>query len=141
MYNKITLCGRICNDLSLKTTPQNISVLSFRMAVERQFQAKGEDRKVDFFNVVAWRNTAEFISRYFSKGKPILIDGEINSRKYTDKYGAEREVWEVVVDRACFVGDKSSNNCCLPSNSNESSGNSDNLQNYEDYETAEDYPF
>lgn len=145
MYNKITLVGRICNDLSLKTTPQNISVLAFRLAVDRHFQTKGEDKKVDFFNVVAWRNTAEFISKYFSKGKAILVDGEMNSRKYTDRNGVEREIWEVIVDRACFVGDKSDNSGnAVPKSTNEQ--RSDIVQNSEqqEFETAnsdEDYPF
>ena len=66
------MMGRIANDLELKTTTSGASVLSFRIAVDRRYQVKGEDRKSDFFNVVAWRNEAEFISRYFSKGRMIL---------------------------------------------------------------------
>ena len=73
MYNKVIMMGRIVNDLELRSTPAGASVLSFRIAVDRRFQTKGEDRKSDFFNVVAWRNEAEFISRYFAKGRMILI--------------------------------------------------------------------
>ena len=69
MYNRVILMGRICHDLEMKTTPNSVPVLSFRIAVERNYQVKGEDRKADFFNIVAWRNNAEFISRYFSKGR------------------------------------------------------------------------
>ena len=94
MYNKITLMGRITHDLELKSTPSGNSVLSFAVAVERAYQTKGEERKTDFFNCVAWRANADFISRFFSKGRMILIDGELQNRKYTDKNGAERYVTE-----------------------------------------------
>ena len=79
MYNKVIMMGRIVNDLELRSTPAGASVLSFRIAVDRRFQTKGEDRKSDFFNVVAWRNEAEFISRYFAKGRMILIEGELQT--------------------------------------------------------------
>ena len=87
MYNKVIMMGRIVNDLELRSTPAGASVLSFRIAVDRRFQTKGEDRKSDFFNVVAWRNEAEFISRYFAKGRMILIEGELQNRSYQDKNG------------------------------------------------------
>ena len=77
MYNKVIMMGRIVNDLELRSTTSGASVLSFRIAVDRRFQTKGEERKSDFFNVVAWRNEAEFISRYFAKGRMILIEGEL----------------------------------------------------------------
>ena len=87
MFNRAILMGRICNDLELKTVQSGISVLSFRLAVDRSYQAKGEERKTDFFNIVAWRSTAEFISRYFSKGRMILVEGELQTRKYTKRSG------------------------------------------------------
>lgn len=105
MYNKVILMGRICHDLELKTTPNGVSVLSFRLAVERSYQAKGEERKTDFFNLVSWRNTAEFINRYFSKGRMILIEGELQARQYVDKNGANQTVIEVVVSNASFTGE------------------------------------
>lgn len=104
--NKVIMMGRIVNDLELKTTPQGVTVCTFRIAVDRNFQKKGEERKSDFFNVVAWRSNAEFISRYFSKGKPILIEGELNTRQYTDKNGNPATWYEIVVDRQYFVGNK-----------------------------------
>lgn len=107
MYNKIILMGRICNDLETKTTPSGVSVLSFSVAVERRYQSDKENKLTDFFNVVAWRNEAEFISRFFSKGKMILLEGELQNRKYTDKAGTERQITEVIVDRASFTGEKS----------------------------------
>lgn len=106
MYNKVIMMGRIANDLELKTTQSGVSVLSFRIAVDRRFQTKGEERKSDFFNVVAWRNEAEFISRFFSKGRMILVEGELQTRSYTDKNGNQAYITEIIVDRACFTGEK-----------------------------------
>lgn len=111
MFNRAVLMGRICNDLELKTIQSGISVLSFRLAVERSYQAKGEERKSDFFNVVAWRSTAEFISRYFGKGRMILVEGELQTRQYVDKNGSTQNVVELVVNSAHFTGEpKSSGN-------------------------------
>lgn len=109
MYNKAILMGRIVNDLELKTTPSGVSVLSFRIAVDRRFQTKGEEKKTDFLNIVAWRNEAQFISRYFAKGRMILIEGEIQTRSYQDKNGNTAYVTEIVVDRSTFTGEKKDN--------------------------------
>ncbi len=105
MYNKVIMLGRVTQDLELKTTPNGVSVLSFSIAVDRRFQQKGEERKSDFFNCVAWRNEAEFISRYWTKGRPILIEGELQNRSYVDKNNITRYVTEIIVDRASFTGD------------------------------------
>ena len=105
MFNKAVLMGRICNDLELKTIQSGISVLSFRLAVDRSYQAKGEERKSDFFNIVAWRSTAEFISKYFSKGRMILVEGELQTRQYVDKNGNNQNVVELVVSNAHFTGE------------------------------------
>lgn len=114
MYNKVILMGRIVNDLELKTTPSGTSVLSFRIAVDRRYQVKGEERKSDFINIVAWRSSAEFISRYFSKGRMILIDGELQTRSYQDKNGNTAYVTEVLVEQASFTGEpKKSDNSSL----------------------------
>ena len=106
MYNKVIIMGRISSDLELKTTPQGASVLAFSVAVDRRYQVKGEEKKTDFFNVVAWRNEAEFISRYFSKGRMILIEGELQTRSYVDKNNNTVRVTEIVADRATFTGEK-----------------------------------
>ena len=105
MYNKVIMLGRIVQDLELKTTPSGVAVLTFSIAVDRRYQTQGEEKKSDFFNCVAWRNEAEFISRFWSKGKPILVEGELQNRSYTDKNGVGRQVTEIIVDRACFTGD------------------------------------
>lgn len=105
MYNKAVLMGRICNDLELKTIQNGVSVLFFRLAVDRSYQAKGAERKADFFNIVAWRSTAEFVSRYFSKGRMILVEGELQTRQYVDKNNITQNVVELVVSSAYFTGE------------------------------------
>lgn len=107
--NKVIMMGRMVADPELKTTPQGITVCSFRIAVDRNIQKKGEDKKADFFNVVAWRSTGEFVSKYFKKGKPVLVDGEMTTRQYTDKNGNPATWYEIVANNVYFVtGDKPS---------------------------------
>lgn len=120
MYNHCVLMGRIVNDLELKTTPSGAEVLSFRIAVDRKYQADKENRVSDFFNIVAWRNTAVFISRYFAKGRMILVDGELQTRQYDDKNGNKVNVTELIVDGAHFTGEKKqeSNNANGQQNNN-----------------------
>lgn len=106
--NKVIMMGRIVNDLELKTTPTGVTTCNFRLAVDRRFQKKGEERKSDFFNVVAWRQTAEFITKWFAKGRMILIEGEMQTRQYTDKNGNPATWYEIQVDNAYFTGEKAS---------------------------------
>lgn len=106
MFNKIILMGRLCVDPELKTTPQGVNVCSFRIAVDRRFQAKGEEKKSDFFNVVAWRQTADFVQKYFAKGRMIMVEGEMTTRPYTDKNGNQATWYEVVADHVSFTGEK-----------------------------------
>lgn len=109
MYNKVIMMGRICSDVELKTTPNGTNVCSFRIAVDRRFQQSGEERKTDFFNVVAWRATGEFVNRYFSKGRMILVEGEMQTRQYTDKSGNQSTWYEVNAERVSFTGEKPGN--------------------------------
>lgn len=106
MYNRVILMGRIVNDLELKTTPQGLTVCSFRLAVDRPYQKAGEEKKTDFINIVAWRQTAEFVTRYFAKGRMILIEGELQTRQYTDKNGNPATWTEVVTSSVKFTGEK-----------------------------------
>ena len=108
-FNRVILMGRITHDLELKTTPSGVNVCSFSIAVDRRFQTKGEEKKSDFFNIVAWRQTAEFVTRYFAKGRMILVEGELQTRQYTDKNGVNVRVVEIVADQVCFTGEKASN--------------------------------
>lgn len=108
--NSVCLLGRLTADPELRQTQSQIPVLSFSIAVDRTFQPKGqEQRQADFINLVAWRQTAEFISRYFRKGQRIAVQGSLQSRQYTDKEGNKRTAYEVVVDNAFFCESKSSN--------------------------------
>ena len=100
-FNKVILGGRITADPELKQTPQGVSVLTFSIAINR----KGKDA-TDFINCVAWRNTAEFISKYFQKGSSIALDGSIQVRSYQDKDDNKRQAVEVVVNDAYFVDSK-----------------------------------
>lgn len=104
-FNKVILMGRLVADPELRTTPNGISVTSFRIGVNRRV---GRDAQpvADFFDIVAWRNTAEFVCKYFSKGKPILVCGSLQTRNWEDKDGAKRRSVEVVADEANFVESK-----------------------------------
>lgn len=114
MYNKVIMMGRITRDLELKTTPAGVAVCSFSIAVDRRFQTKGEEKKTDFFNVVAWRQQAEFVTRYFAKGKMILVEGEMITRQYTDKNGNNATWYEIVADRLSFTGESRDKNDTVP---------------------------
>ena len=106
MLNRVILMGRLVSDPELKTTDTGISVTSFRIAVERSYVKQGEERKADFIDIVCWRNTAEFVCRYFNKGSLIGIDGKLQSRTYQAKDGTNRYAVEVVADIASFTGEK-----------------------------------
>ena len=106
MYNKAILIGRLVADPELRQTPNGISVCTFRVAVDRAYQAKGGEKQADFIDVVAWRQQAEFVSRFFSKGKLILVEGSIQTRTYTDKNDQKRYAVEVVAENVRFVGSK-----------------------------------
>lgn len=104
--NVCTLIGRMTAEPELKTTQNGVSVTSFTIAVDRAYTPKGEERQTDFINCVAWRNTAEFITRYWHKGQRIAVKGELQQRNYTANDGSKRYVYEVVVDGAFFCEDK-----------------------------------
>lgn len=107
--NKVILSGRICSEIELKTTANNVSVCSFRIAVNRRFKNAEGNYEADFISCVAWRSNADYINKYFSKGKPIEIVGNIQTRTY-EKDGHKVFVTEVMVDEANFViQDKTSN--------------------------------
>lgn len=109
MYNHAVLIGRLTANPELKNTTTGTAVCSFTVACDRQFKGQDGERHADFINVVAWRNTAEFVAKYFAKGNPIGVAGSIQTRSYTDKDGNKRTVTEVVADRAFFVGGKENN--------------------------------
>lgn len=106
MFNKAILSGRLTASPELKTTGSGIYVTSFNIAVERRFKNDNGERETDFITIVAWRGTAEFVSKHFKKGDMIGIDGSIQTRKFTDKNGNNRTAFEVVADNVDFVGGK-----------------------------------
>ena len=103
-FNKVILIGNMTADPELKQTAAGISVCSFSIAVNRRF-AKPEQgqQNVDFINIVTWRQSAEFVSRYFKKGNPILVCGQLQTRTWTDNQGQKRYATEVVADEVSFV--------------------------------------
>jgi single-strand DNA-binding protein len=113
MFNTVIISGRLTANPELKTTNGGKSVCNFTIAVERKFK-QGADKPTDFIDIVAWGNTAEFVSKYFSLGQMIGIEGSIQTRKYTDKNGNNRTAFEILANNVQFMGYK------------ESKGNGDN---------------
>lgn len=107
MLNRIILMGRLTHTPEIKLTPNGVSVLSFSLAVERSYRKQGEDKQTDFIDCVAWRQTAEFINKYFRKGALIAIEGNLQTRSYEDKNGNKHKAVEVVVDNVSFTGERS----------------------------------
>ena len=104
-FNKVILVGNLVADPELKTTPNGISVTRFSIAVNRRARS-GEQPQTDFFNVVAWRQTAEFIARFFTKGRPILVSGSLQNNNWTDNNNVKHYNVEVVADEVTFVDRK-----------------------------------
>ena len=100
MINRVVLMGRITHDLEVKQTPSGLSVVSFTVAVDN-----GKDKPANFISCVAWKQTAEFVNRFFSKGKMIAVEGKLSTRSYEDKNGNKRKITEVVVDNVSFTGE------------------------------------
>ena len=106
--NKVILGGRLTADPELKQTPNGIPVVTFSIAVNRRFQSKDNaQQQTDFFNVTAWRATAEFVSRYFRKGSSICVIGSLQNRTWTDQQGAKRYATDVIADEIQFVDSRS----------------------------------
>lgn len=109
--NKVTLVGRLTADTELKQTPSGVPVCTFTLAVNRRYVPKNEDgssaqQQADFISCVAWRNQAEFLSRYFRKGSSVCITGAIQTRSWTDQSNQKRYATEVVADDVMFVDSK-----------------------------------
>ena len=145
MFNLVVLTGRLTADPELKTTPSGVSVTSFSIAVERRYK-QGEEKQADFINIVAWRQTAEFVSKYFSKGSMIGIEGSIQTRKYQDKDGNNRTAFEVVANNVQFVGSKQSEGASegnsLPTPENDPLNEfKDKLDGFQEMQGDDDVPF
>jgi len=109
MLNKIVIMGRLTRDPELRRTQSGTAVTSFSLAVDRDFKSQSGEKETDFIDVVAWRGTAEFVSKYFSKGRMAVVDGRLQIRDWTDRDGGKRRSAEVVADNVYFGDSKRDN--------------------------------
>ena len=128
--NVVNIIGRLAADPELKTTGSGISVTNICVAVDRKV-TKGEDKITDWIDVVAWRNTAEFICKYFQKGSPIVVTGSLQTRMWDDKNGQKRKTVEVIADSVEFV----------PKAKGENTVKADDTDSFQPIEDDEDVPF
>ena len=108
MLNKVVIMGRFTKDPELRRTGNGTAVTSFSLACDRDFKSQSGDKETDFIEVVAWKNTAEFVSKYFSKGRMAVVEGRLQIRDWTDKAGNKRTTAEVVADNVYFADSKRS---------------------------------
>ena len=144
-FNKAMIGGRLTSNVELKQTPSGVATCSFSVAVNRKYQKDGE-RQADFINCIAWRGTAEFISKYFGKGSSIFVVGEIQNRTWTDKDGNKRYATEIIVDEANFVDGKGENASSDGANGGQANtympeAYAPTQGNYEVVEDGDDLPF
>lgn len=104
MLNVVAIMGRLVADPELKTTPAGINVCTFRIACDRSFAQRGQQRQADFIDVVAWRHNADFLCKHFAKGGMVAVQGRLQTRQYQDRNGNKRTAVEVVADSLSFVG-------------------------------------
>lgn len=126
MLNRIIIMGRLTHEPELRHTNSNIPVCSFSIACDRDFKNDKGEKETDFIDVVAWRSTGEFVSKYFTKGRMAIIEGRLQMREYTDKEGNKRRTTEVVADNVYF-GDSKPN------------GGQDNASHSDDFQIPEDF--
>lgn len=122
MLNHITIMGRLTRDPEMRRTGSGVPVTSFTIACDRDFSGKGSEKETDFIDITCWRNTAEFVNSYFTKGRMAVVSGRLQIRKWTDKNGNERRTAEVVADNVYFADSKK-----------EESASSSNVQNFVPY--------
>ncbi len=132
--NKVIIGGRLTSEPELKTTQSGLSVVSFSVAVNRKTK-QGEEQKADFFNVTAWRQTADFVARYFHKGSSICIVGSLQNSSWTDQNGQKHNKTDIVADEVMFVDSKSDNE------SAQSSYGQQVVPKFEEIKTDADLPF
>lgn len=105
MLNTVILMGRLTKAPELRQTPQGVSVVSFSLAVDRNY-SKGEEKQTDFINIIAWRSTADFVAKYFTKGQLVAIRGRLQTRTWQDQNGQKRYATDVVADEVFFAESK-----------------------------------
>lgn len=141
----VALMGRLTYEPELRKTPSDVSVIRFQIAVDRNYTAKGQERKADFIDCVAWRGTAEFISQYFHKGSLIALEGTIQTDTYQDKDGNNRKRIEVLANNVSFCGSRNgnstaNNSASAPANA-PSYASADNSDFEEIVDDDDDLPF
>lgn len=139
-FNKVIMVGNLVADPELKTTPNGVSVTRFRIAVSRKFTREGQPQ-ADFFDVVAWRQTAEFVNRFFTKGKPILVCGQLQNRVWTDTNNEKHWATEIVADEVTFVESKNGNGDNAQPATNEPPQYGVIPDSYEDLSNDDELPF
>lgn len=132
MLNQITIHGRLTKDVELKQTQSGVSVCNFTVAVDRSY-SNGEDKITDFFTVVCWRGLADMVSKYFGKGKEIIVSGEMQSRRWVDQDDGTHIAWEIQAHSVDFCGSKGNT---TPTTENEKQGDFTPID-----DTDEDLPF
>ena len=132
MLNTVALMGRLTYDPELKSTPSGVSVLRFQLACDRTYQKAGAERQADFIDCVAWRQTAEFINRYFHKGSMIAVEGSIQTQNYTDRDGNKRKSVEVMANNVSFCGSRENAS---------QTASEDVTESYEEIIDGDDLPF
>ena len=150
MINTAILMGRLTADPELRHTPNNVPVTSFTLAVNRSYAKSGSERQTDFIDIVAWRSTAEFVSRYFSKGQLVAVEGSIQTRTYQDKDGNNRKAVEIVANNVHFAEPKRDSYNSNGQNNNTYSQNDEQVNNsysngdnsdFQEIPTDDDLPF
>lgn len=106
MLNRVILMGRLTAEPDYRTTPSGVSMVRFSLAVDRDFKSQNGERQTDFFNIIAWRSTADFVSRYFHKGQLVALQGSIQANNYTDREGNKRTSYDIVADQVYFAEGK-----------------------------------
>lgn len=115
MLNVVAIMGRLVADPELRTTPAGVNVCRFRIACDRSYVQQGQQRQADFIDIVAWRQQADFVSKYFQKGSLIAVEGSLQTRQYQDKQGSKRTAVEVVANNISFAGAKRQDGQSAPS--------------------------
>lgn len=134
MLNVIAVMGRVVADAELRKTTTGVSTTTFTIACDRNFAKSGSERQTDFFDIVAWRQSAEFASKYFKKGQLVAVNGSLQTRSYEDKNGNKRKVYEIVADHLHFAESRRSDDIA-------EKNTDDNTQDFRVIDEAEDLPF
>ncbi|MDK2798793.1 MAG: single-strand DNA-binding protein [Clostridiales bacterium] len=141
MLNRVILMGRLTRDPELRYTASNIPVCSFTIAVDRNFVRQGEQRQADFIQVVAWRNTAEFVSKYYTKGMQVVVSGRLQTRTWDDQEGKRHYVTEVVVDETYFADSKRDSNNINKFDAGFGDENTQDIEGFMPIDADDDLPF